>query len=294
MTESKDKWLIPYEIKAVGTGEKLTVHAGTINRLINPHASLEECTIFLNMCRSYGANPFLKDLHLVKYAKDQRDPAEFVAGIGFFEKKAQTNPKFKGYGKTLYMNDKGEWKDIFIAKKFGFGQYPVAARAFCYVDGFVEIQERTTGWDECAGKKRDGTVNASWKKQPGVMLEKVAKVRLLRGVFSSELGGLYSIDEMGSDSMQNKNPENQPTGLTGGTTSFSQVTEYPDNASETQEAEIVEEETPPETEENNQEPENNQKSNKKEKKATKKNTQKEKKEANQEPDYPVQDPEELF
>lgn len=196
MTEqTKDKWLVPFDIKTVGTGEKMTITPGTINRLINKDATLEECHIYLNMCKSYGANPFLKDLHLVKY-KGQRDPASYVAGIGFFEKKAQLNPKFKGYGRTCWMSEKGEWHEIFIPNKLDFGQYPVACKTICYVDGYEQAQIQTVSWAECYGRKKGGEVNASWNKQPGVMLEKVAKVRLLRKLFSAELGGLYSEDEM--------------------------------------------------------------------------------------------------
>lgn len=191
--KTDDKWLVPFDINPVA-GEKIQVTPGTIRRLINDKASLEECHVFLNMCVAYRANPFLKDLHLVKYAANS--PAAFVAGIGFFEKKAQLNPKFKGYAPTRWMNDKGEYHDIFVPNKLGFGQYPIACVASCHVEGYEEAQTQPASWDECFARKSGNEPNATWKKQPGTMLEKVAKVRLLRKLFSAELGGLYSTDEM--------------------------------------------------------------------------------------------------
>jgi len=197
--QSLTKWKEKYQVVSVGTGEKIHLTPGMINRLINPNASLEECIIFAKMCVSYGANPFLKDMHLIKYSKEQRDPAAHVAGIGFFEKKAQKNPIFEGYGQTLFMNEKGEWLKCFVPKNFEFLQYPMACEVSCYVKGYKEIQKQIVTWSECFGRKRDGSINATWNKQPGTMLEKVAKVRLLRKLFSAELGGLYTTEEMHID-----------------------------------------------------------------------------------------------
>lgn len=195
-----NKWLKSFEICPVGTGEKMVITPDNINKMINAKATLAECYIYLNMCKSYGANPFLKDLHLVKYSEN--DPAAFVAGIGFFEKKAQLNPKFKGYKPTRWMNDKGDYLECFIPNKIGFGIYPLACIVSCYVEGYEEVQIQPVTWDECYGRKKDGKINSTWKKQPSTMLEKVAKVRLLRKLFSAELGGLYSEDEINAPGAQ--------------------------------------------------------------------------------------------
>lgn len=201
--KQNDKWLEKFEVTTVGTGEKLSLTPGQIKNLINPKASLQECHVFLNMCRSYGANPFLKDLHLVKYS--EKDPAAFVAGRTFFEKLAATNPRFKGYDITLFMNEKGEWSEAFIKNKFGFGEFPLAAKVFAYVEGYEEKkQSKIVYWDECkkekdewVNKQKTGkrVLNVNWQTQPATMLEKVGRVRLLRELFSAELGGLYSVDE---------------------------------------------------------------------------------------------------
>lgn len=188
-TKETDKWLVPYDIEPVG-GNKLTVTVGTVQRMINEHATYSECVLFLRKCQQYGADPLMGDMHLIKYSKDQKDPPAIVAGVGFFEKKAQLNKKFKGYGLTYWMNSKGEWKDVHLDKT-----PPLACKKSAFVDGYVNEQWKTTHWDEAKGLKKDGSLKAIWLKMPATMIEKVCKVRLLRELFSADFGGLYSEDE---------------------------------------------------------------------------------------------------
>ena len=187
LTPVTTQWTDSVEIAVAGSSEQLNITYGQVNKLICKDATMQECMMFLSICKSVGANPWLKDVHLIKYSANAQ-PA-YVSGIGFFEKKAQLNPKFRGYGSTQWMNEAGEWKDVFIANTLGFGKNPIACKASCYVEGYQSVQEQTVTWDE------SNAGNKTWSKMPSVMIEKVAKVRLLRKLFSAELAGLYTHEE---------------------------------------------------------------------------------------------------
>lgn len=51
-------------------------------------------------------------------------------------------------------------------------------------------------FDEYAGRKRDGSLNSTWRGKSGTMIRKVAIVHALREAFPDDLAGLYDSSEM--------------------------------------------------------------------------------------------------
>lgn len=197
-----------------------------VKRLLNlEHVSINEALLFLNKCKQYGADPFMNDMHMIKYSANAT--AAIVTGVGFFQKKAAANPRFEGYGKTEWLTDKNgspEWVDYWIPKIHG--KYPLACRASCYIKGYKEPQSFVVNWDENVKTKDEWvnnqktgkkTVNSTWDGMPSRMLEKDAIVGLLRQVLPSDLGGLYISEEITGDEAPEvktetfTEPENSPT-----------------------------------------------------------------------------------
>lgn len=65
------------------------------------------------------------------------------------------------------------------------------------VDEVIHAYEAEVSFDEYAGRKKDGSLNAQWSKKPSTMIRKVALVQALREAFPSAFGGMYTAEEKG-------------------------------------------------------------------------------------------------
>lgn len=205
LTAGQKAWSEPFQLTS-----KLSMRPVDVKRLLGiEHVELNEALLFLNKCKQYGADPYMGDMHMIKYSASSK--ASIITGVGFFQKKAAVNPRFEGYGKTEWLTDKDgkiQWVDFWVPKIHG--KYPLACRASCYIKGFKEVQNFVVNWDENVKKKdeyvdRQKTgkkiINATWDGMPSRMLEKDAIVALLRQVLPNDLGGLYIAEEITGDVM---------------------------------------------------------------------------------------------
>jgi phage recombination protein Bet len=191
MTEAeRQAWQRPFQL-----ANSVSMTPVQVKKLLNAeHASVEECMLFLNKCKQYGADPFMNDMYLIKYAK--KDKAAFVTSVGFFEKKANANPRFAGFCRTEWLsnaNGKLQWVDFWVSSIHG--KNPVACRASCWIKGYKEPQTFVVNWEE--NSKNSNT----WRSMPSRMLEKVARVGLLRSVLPEDVAGLYLSEEINGEEM---------------------------------------------------------------------------------------------
>ena len=59
----------------------------------------------------------------------------------------------------------------------------------------------SVSFSEVAKKKKSGELNSNWNGKGATMVNKVAKTRAYRETFVEELGGMYSEEEFGYDSI---------------------------------------------------------------------------------------------
>ena len=207
LTTTQKAWAQPFQLK-----EGLSMRAIDVKRLLNlEHVTLNECHLFLNKCKQYRADPFMNDMHMVKYSPTKS--ASIITGVGFFQKKAAANSRFEGYAPTLWLSDfraqkPPEWVDFWVPAMHG--KYPLACRARCYIKGYKEVQVFTVNWDENFktkdiwenGKKTgEKKINSTWDGMPSRMLEKDAVVGLLRSCLPEDLAGLYISEEITGDEL---------------------------------------------------------------------------------------------
>ena len=144
-----------------------------------------EVVTFLRVCQSMGANPFLGDVHLVKYS--QGAPASTVTGKDYFTKTARSLG--------------GSWKAGLIIQR---------GDEIIEVEGEFKLKTDTLlgGWAEVHTK--DGTMpfgakvsldeyssnQSTWSKMQNTMIRKVALVHSLREAYPERLGGVYDASEM--------------------------------------------------------------------------------------------------
>ena len=181
-------------------GVQVTLSFDTVkNYLVNGggNVSNQELALFIGMCRANSLNPFNRDCYLIKYGSNS--PAAMVTAEQVFLKRAQKNPDFDGLeaGVILVEIETGQ-----LIERQGTYFDPENEKL---VGGWCKVYKKgkripsyeSVNLSEYIGRKKDGQVNDQWARRPATMIRKVARVHALKEAFPSDLGGLYSQEEMG-------------------------------------------------------------------------------------------------
>lgn len=184
--------LVEYE----SNGEMVKISPTMIRRYLvsgGGNVSDGEVMMFMSLCRYQHLNPFLREAYLIKYGSN--DPTAIVTGKDVFTKRANADPRYKGKKAGIIVIK----KDGAVEEREGTMVLPnetiVGGWAKIFIDG-KEDEYQSVGFDEYAGKKKDGTLNSQWSKRPATMIRKVALVQALREAFPDRFQGLYSAEEM--------------------------------------------------------------------------------------------------
>ena len=155
--------------------------------------TMQELVMFINMCKFNGLNPWLREAYCVKYGNE---PATIVTGKEAFEKRAENHQAHDGHKAGVIVMKPDSEEPIYRAGALVLPDETL-------VGGWAEVwrkdQKETTrievGFDEYAGRKRDGSLNRQWAAKPATMIRKVALVQALREAFPKTFGGMYTADE---------------------------------------------------------------------------------------------------
>ncbi len=140
-----------------------------IKRHIAPTATDKELYMFMEICRSYGLNPFKREVHFVKYGTG---PGATIVGYETYIKRAERTGLLDGWNIELGKDDLGEKATITIYRKD-------QGKPFVWTVYRHEFDEK----------------KANWLKMPLFMLRKVAISQGFRLAFPEELGGMPYIPE---------------------------------------------------------------------------------------------------
>ncbi|MFA5457058.1 MAG: phage recombination protein Bet [Synergistaceae bacterium] len=179
--------IVPMKDKTVRDLQIADLTIETIKAYICPKATDAEAGLFLMQCQARGLNPFIGEVHLVKYSES--DPAKTVVGKDAFTKRASEDPAFEYYraGIIVQKGDQIEEREgTFYAK----GEDLIGGWAEVYLkdrEKPFKYSIRREGFD----KKK-----AVWNQIPEVMCRKCALVGALREALPEKLGGLYDAAEM--------------------------------------------------------------------------------------------------
>lgn len=167
----------------------------------------QEFMMFAQLCKARKLNPFLKEAYCIKYSNNQ--PATIVVGKDAFLKRGCLHPQFNGMKSGIMVLD----KDGNLIQRNGTFKLPSETLVGGWAEVFRKDWENSiyasASLEECIQKKKDGTPNSNWSSQPGVMIEKVCKVRALREAFVEEFGGMYVQEEMVIENQDNNNENNE-------------------------------------------------------------------------------------
>lgn len=156
----------------------------TLKNHICKGATDEEFTIFSELCKSSGLNPFKKEIWFIKtywYNKQtgKKDPKlNIFTGINGFFAVANRNPSYDGMECGIIYGDDREIIGATCKVYRKDRKYPTCSEV--YVSDYAK------------GNKNGTTL---WDTSPRIMILKVCKSVALREAFPQELNGVYTEEE---------------------------------------------------------------------------------------------------
>lgn len=191
-------------------GEEIRLTPDFVKRyLVSGDASkvtMQEVVMFIMMCKNQHLNPFLREVHLIKYGNQ---PASNVIGKSALEKRAFRNERYRGFKSgIIVLTPNGE-----VQHRTGAFYLRNETIVGGWCDVFVEGLETvsvTVAFSEYVSLK-DGHPNKQWSAKPATMIRKVAKMQALREAFPEDFAGMYCAEEIGySEPAENiiEQPEN--------------------------------------------------------------------------------------
>src|SRR6266852_5439268 len=158
-----------------------------IKRTVAQGATDDELQLFLEVCRTTGLNPFLRQIHALKRWDGElgREVLTIQVGIDGLRLQAERTGRYAPGDDTLFRDDaEGQLR---------------AAQAFVKKqtqDGTWHQYSGIAHFQEYAQRKKDGTLRRMWREKPRVMLAKCAEALALRKGFPAETAGLYIPEEL--------------------------------------------------------------------------------------------------
>lgn len=200
-------------VEFTANGEKIKLSPAIVRSyLVNGNGQItdQEVVYFINLCKSQGLNPFIKDCYLIKYGNST--PAQMVVSKDVFLKRAERNSEFDGLeaGIIVVNNESGELtyrKGAFYLKE---QEEVVGGWADVYKKNISHPTHIEVAFDEYEGRKNDGTLNSQWSSKAATMIRKVAITQALRETFPNDFQQMYSEEEMNVDMKFDETPIQQP------------------------------------------------------------------------------------
>ena len=181
--------------------------------------------MFINLCKYSGLNPWLKEAYCIKYGSE---PATMVTGKDAFMKRAEAIPAFDGIkaGIAVMNNETGdiEYREGMITVP---GETIIGGWAEVYRKDRSHSTRAEVSFEEYAARKKDGSLNSQWSKKPATMIRKVALVQALREAFPTNLGGMYSAEEVGKEEPEDAGLPQAPISPETGEVMEAEVVEKP-------------------------------------------------------------------
>ncbi|WP_302805541.1 phage recombination protein Bet [Holdemanella biformis] len=210
ISNKKENQLVEFS----ANGEKVKLSPAIVrNYLVNGNGQItdQEIVYFINLCKSQGLNPFIKDCYLIKYGNTL--PAQMVVSKDVFLKRAERNSEFDGLDAGIIVIN-GESGELTYRK----GAFYLIDREEV-VGGWADVFRKNVShpthievsFEEYAGKTKDGKLNSQWSTKAATMIRKVAITQALRETFPNDFQSMYSEEEMNVDMKLDETPIQQPT-----------------------------------------------------------------------------------
>ena len=188
-TDAQPRDVVRWESHGVDVALNVAFVREHFCKYANPHEALA----FIRFAQAHQLNPFLKDVYLVKYGKD--DPAQIIIAAHTWTKRASVDPRYTRHelGIIVQTADGLERRDslFYLPSKTVVGGWAqVYLQDGSSFRSEVPIQERVA-------HTRDGRVTQFWSKMPATMIAKCALADCMRQAFPVLFSGAYDQSEVG-------------------------------------------------------------------------------------------------
>ena len=141
-----------------------------------------EKAMFINMARSFGLNPFKREIYCNVYGQGQYRQCSIVTGYEVYLKRAERIGRLNGW-KVEHSGDAKDWT--------------LEATVTIHRKDWAHPFQHSVLFREVCQTRKDGSLNRFWAKMPVFMTEKVCIAQGFRLCFPDEFGGMpYTSDEM--------------------------------------------------------------------------------------------------
>lgn len=143
---------------------------------------------FMATCKALGANPFTKDVYLVKYGSD--GDAQIIAGKNYYTRVAASMDSFDGMkAGIVVVTNQGE-----LAHREG----SIILQGEMLAGGWAEVHDKrwTVPVRAEVAFAEYNTGKSLWRSKPATMIRKVALVQALREAYPDRFAGTYDASEM--------------------------------------------------------------------------------------------------
>lgn len=212
------------ETRALSVGGWDRQQIEVIKTLICPGASDAELSLFGEVCKRTGLDPFARQIYGIMRSSNKKvgdkwqtvESLSIQTSIDGFRLIAERSGHYGGQVGPLWCGQDGIWRDVWLSS-----DYPAAAKVGVIRTDWREPLWAPARWDsyvQTFNKNGQQVVGTMWSKMPDVMLAKVAEALALRRAFPAELSGLYTSDEMAQADnstvvIDQPNPKPRPTAV---------------------------------------------------------------------------------
>lgn len=155
---------------------------------------------FMHISEKTGLDPMARQIYCIgRFGQDGLEWS-VQTGIDGFRVIAERSKQYAGQDEPEWLTKDHGWVPAFVKELHG--DHPLAARVKVYRHDWDRPMVGIATWDEYAQTTRKGDLTAMWKQRGPGQLAKCAEALALRKAFPQDLSGLYTDDEMQSQTVE--------------------------------------------------------------------------------------------
>lgn len=193
-----------------------------VRRTVAKDTNEDEFSMFIEVCRRVGLDPFRRQIYCNVYSKDKPDKRQvvFITGIDGFRAVAdrsrayrpdENEPTIETRDDLVHAetNPKGLYKAVVTVWKADQWSQWHPIKGVAYWDEFAPVEDEFEWVDADGGKrKRISTgrkkLSGKWSSMPHLMLAKCAEAQALRKGWPEDLSAIYAPEEMARADVMDK------------------------------------------------------------------------------------------